>query len=174
MLGFGLGLVLSLGLDLVFGLGIVLGLGLVLSIGLRLGLRLRLVLGARFSVRFRFRVRFSVRFRVKFRVRFRFRVRLRVRFRVRFRVMFIFANAYSHPMNIFSGISHLAQKKISVPHWDRNSKSENLGSGTGTRNSKIRDPRLGSGLRFVRHGIPGLNQLGLSGELKNSGTRFRG
>ena len=40
-------------------------------------------------------------------------------------------------------------------------------------NSKIRDPGLGPGPRFVGRGIPGLNSSGLSWGPKKSGTRSR-
>ena len=45
---------------------------------------------------------------------------------------------------------------------------------SGTRNSKIRDLRLGPGPRLEGRRIPGLNYSGLSQGLKKSGTRSRG
>ena len=52
------------------------------------------------------------------------------------------------------------------PDRDRGSKAANPGFGTGYQNSKIRDPGLGPGPRFLGREIPRLNYSGLSRGLK--------
>ena len=49
---------------------------------------------------------------------------------------------------------------------DSSSKFAGFGTGTETLNSKIREPGLRPGPRFVGRGIPGLNYSGLSRGLK--------
>ena len=63
-------------------------------------------------------------------------------------------------------------EKSGTRDWDQD--ASKTGFGTGTQNWKIRDRGLGPGLRFAGRGIPGLNFVGLSRGLKNSGTRSRG